>query len=302
MEAWAGWSLPKLGLAYCAGDTAVGSAETEVRASPEACACRRKREVQSAIKTETLLDEEIRVTVLLFSGRYLVFQATTLQTVAELKSDIHGKEEIPVQEQSLVFKDQALKNSWRLGDYGIRHDAVLTLVRVMPMELKIMAARAKWNIRLQPQDTVTELKMFVNEKMSIPMEQMLFVCRGKPLEDGRTLQEMEVQSGDQVALILRLKGCGQFIVETDEGASFRVDGACADRTVADVKTAISDRTGLSPHEQQLSYRAQILDDSHTLEFYGIKRECKIQLARRKAGWEFSPKLRDPPAGHGGQSL
>lgn len=29
--------------------------------------------------------------------------------------------------------------------------------------------------------------------------------------------------------------------------------------------------GLSPKEQQLSYREQVLQDSHTLEHYGIKR-------------------------------
>ncbi|CAK9003781.1 unnamed protein product [Durusdinium trenchii] len=175
-------------------------------------------------------------------------QATSLQTVADLKIEIQNKEQIPLQEQLLVFNAQPLRNTARLCDYGIGHDSSLNLVRVMPLELKIMTARAKWNIRLQPQDTVAEIKTFVNEKMSIPVEQMLFICRGKPLEDGPTLQEMGVQSGDQVALILRLKGCGQFIVETDEGDSFRVDGACADRTVADVKTAIRDRTG--PHDRQ----------------------------------------------------
>mgnify|MGYP002803587606 CR=1 FL=1 len=276
------WTLPSMlswvGMASCSCDTtAVGTQETELRTTS-------MPEVRPAIKTieAVEVDEEIRITVRLFSGRALILQATTLQTVADLKSDIQNKEQIPMQEQLLIFNEQSLKNSSKLRDYGISHDSSLNLVRVMPLELKIMTARAKWNIRLQPQDTVAEIKNFVNEKMSIPGEQMLFICKGKPLEDGRTLQEMDLQSGDQVALILRLKGCGQFIVETAEGDSFRVDGACADRTVADVKTAIRDRTGLSPKEQQLSYREQVLQDSHTLEHYGIKRECKIQLARRSA--------------------
>ncbi|CAK9003904.1 Polyubiquitin-B [Cleaved into: Ubiquitin [Durusdinium trenchii] len=274
---WTASLLSFVGLSACSCEsTAVGTHDTEVRTTS-------MPEVKPAIKiiSAVEVDEEIRLTVMLFSGRALILQATSLQTVADLKIEIQNKEQIPLQEQLLVFNAQPLRNTARLCDYGIGHDSSLNLVRVMPLELKIMTARAKWNIRLQPQDTVAEIKTFVNEKMSIPVEQMLFICRGKPLEDGPTLQEMGVQSGDQVALILRLKGCGQFIVETDEGDSFRVDGACADRTVADVKTAIRDRTGLAPNEQMLSYRAQVLEDSNTLEHYGIKRECKIQLTRRK---------------------
>ena len=33
--------------------------------------------------------------------------------------------------------------------------------------------------QLFQQDTVAEIKSFVNEKMSIPFEQMLFVCKGR---------------------------------------------------------------------------------------------------------------------------
>ena len=80
-------------------------------------------------------------------------QARTLQTVADLKSDIEAKERIPVQEQSLIFQDESrtqlqaklsrcdalqiataavvfvcprtLQNSRRLHECGIRHDAQL---------------------------------------------------------------------------------------------------------------------------------------------------------------------------------
>ncbi|CAE7221288.1 UBB [Symbiodinium sp. CCMP2456] len=281
------WTLPSLmslmSLSPCAGDapsvhSGDSTAEMVVRAAtamPEAPMSLSKI-VQAEIE-----DESIRLAVLMVSGRALVLQARTLQTVAELKSDIETKERIPVQEQSLLFQDEILQNSRKLHEYGLRHDSCISLVRVQPMELKIMTARVKWNIRVQPQDSVEELKAFVNEKMSIPFEQMLFVCRGKPLDDGRSLQEMGVETGDQVAMILRLKGCGQFIVETDGGTSFRVDGACADKTISEVKTAIRDRTGMAPAEQQLTFRKQVLEDAQTLEYYGIKRECKIQLARRQ---------------------
>ena len=86
-----------------------------------------------------------------------------------------------------------------------------------------------------------------------------------------------------------------------------MDGACADKTIADVKTAIRDRTGLcpimnslnlyaplcflfsslthphmhyfaqsfssgmAPAEQQLTFRKQVLEDAQTLDYYGIKR-------------------------------
>ncbi|CAE7246928.1 vUbi [Symbiodinium necroappetens] len=151
------WTLPSLmslmSLSPCAGEapsvhSGDSTAEMVVRAAtamPEAPMSLSKI-VQAEIE-----DETIRLAVLMVSGRALVLQARTLQTVAELKSDIETKERIPVQEQSLLFQDEILQNSRKLHEYGLRHDSCISLVRVQPMELKIMTARVKWNIRVQPQ-------------------------------------------------------------------------------------------------------------------------------------------------------
>eukprot|EP00435_Cladocopium_sp_Y103_P027839 s754_g6.t2 len=224
------WTLSSMlswiSLTSCSCDTttvgATNDAELRTTTTP-------MPEVHPAIKTieAVEVDEEIRIAVMLFSGRALILQATTLQTVADLKSDIQKKEQIPVQEQLLIFNELTLKNTCRLRDYGIGHDSSLNLVRVMALDLKVMGAGSrKWNLRLQPQDTVAEIKSLMAERVDIATEQMLFVCRGFTLEEGRTLQEMGLQSGDMVALILRLKGCGQFIVETDEGDTFRTEQVC----------------------------------------------------------------------------
>lgn len=60
-----------------------------------------------------------------------------------------------------------------------------------------------YNLDVQPNNTIEEVKSTIQDKEGIPVNQQRLIFKGERLEGGRTLSDYNVQNGSSVYLVLQ---------------------------------------------------------------------------------------------------
>jgi ubiquitin carboxyl-terminal hydrolase 4/11/15 len=180
------------------------------------------------------------VEVKLLTGGFLKFEVYGSDTVWSLKEKIQAnidKEDVPADQQRLIYSGKQLEDTRTLHEYEIKNESQVYMVKRMKkgslsINVKMLTGK-QFQVDADPADSISFVKQKIATKEGITVESQTLVYAGKRLENASTVTSYNIQDNSTLHLVVKSGSSGEGSSSSYSAPRFQpvsgkcsVDGAC----------------------------------------------------------------------------
>lgn len=200
-------------------------------------------------------------------------------SIRNLKYKIEDSENIPYDEQKLLFMGIELEDNRNFADYNIKEGSTLNLETIKRSVIKIIVKTVTGktiNLDVDSQDLVERFKTKIKDNTGIPIGEQKLLFAAKLLADKYTLADYGIVEGSTIYLLNRVKSEIKICVKTLNGRNIALDVESSE-LIENVMKRIEEKENIPVCKQKLIFAGQLLESQRSLAEYNINQGSTLFL-------------------------